>query len=87
MDLPEALVEKIGGKKDLSQQVREALAVDAYLSGRLTRRQVAEVLGMNFYQVEKWFANYPVVANGRFYIRDTGTIWCYDVKGKDLSLR
>jgi outer membrane protein assembly factor BamB len=23
---------------------------------------------------------YPVVANGRLYIRDAGTLWCYDVK-------
>jgi outer membrane protein assembly factor BamB len=24
---------------------------------------------------------YPVVANGRLYIRDMGSLWCYDVKG------
>jgi hypothetical protein len=24
---------------------------------------------------------HPVVANGRLYIRDLGTIWAYDVKG------
>ncbi|MEX2309890.1 MAG: PQQ-binding-like beta-propeller repeat protein [Pirellulales bacterium] len=24
---------------------------------------------------------YPVVADGRFYIHDWGTLWCYDVKG------
>ncbi len=23
---------------------------------------------------------YPVVANGRLYIRDLGTLWCYDVR-------
>ena len=23
---------------------------------------------------------YPVVANGRLYIRDLGTLWCYDIK-------
>ena len=23
---------------------------------------------------------HPVVANGRLYIRDVGTLWCYDVK-------
>ena len=26
---------------------------------------------------------YPVVANGRLYIRDLGTLWCYDVKRND----
>ncbi|MBM3784406.1 MAG: polyvinylalcohol dehydrogenase [Acidobacteria bacterium] len=25
---------------------------------------------------------YPVVANGRLYIRDLGVLWCYDVKGR-----
>jgi outer membrane protein assembly factor BamB len=29
--------------------------------------------------MEKAWA-YPVVANGRLYIRDHGTLWCYDVK-------
>jgi outer membrane protein assembly factor BamB len=24
---------------------------------------------------------YPVVANGRLYLRDLGTLWCYDVRG------
>jgi outer membrane protein assembly factor BamB len=30
-------------------------------------------------QMEKAWA-YPVVANGQLYIRDQGTLWCYDVK-------
>jgi outer membrane protein assembly factor BamB len=25
---------------------------------------------------------YPVVANGRLYVRDVGTLWCYDVKAR-----
>ncbi len=25
---------------------------------------------------------YPVVANGRLYVRDRGTLWCYDVKAR-----
>ena len=23
----------------------------------------------------------PVLAGGRLYVRDVGTLWCYDVKG------
>ena len=23
---------------------------------------------------------YPVIADGRLYIRDIGTLWCYDVR-------
>jgi hypothetical protein len=25
---------------------------------------------------------YPVVANGQLYIRDAGSLWCYDVRGQ-----
>ena len=32
-------------------------------------------------QMEKAWA-YPVVANGRLYVRDHGTLWCYDVRAK-----
>ena len=31
-------------------------------------------------QMEKAWA-FPVVANGRLYLRDHGRVWCYDVKG------
>ena len=34
--------------------------------------------------MEKAWA-YPVVANGRLYIRDQGTLWCYDVRQSQSS--
>ncbi len=33
-------------------------------------------------QMEKAWA-YPVVSNGRLYIRDLGSLWCYDIKAAD----
>jgi outer membrane protein assembly factor BamB len=30
--------------------------------------------------IKAW--SYPVVANGRLYVRDLGSLWCYDVKAK-----
>lgn len=30
---------------------------------------------------------YPVVANGRLYIRDLGTLWCYDIRERGVALR
>ena len=32
------------------------------------------------YPEKAW--TYPVIANGRLYIRDIGTLWCYDIKNK-----
>jgi outer membrane protein assembly factor BamB len=32
-------------------------------------------------QMEQAWA-YPVVANGRLYLRDLGVLWCYDIKGE-----
>ena len=32
------------------------------------------------YPEKAW--SYPVIANGRLYIRDTGTLWAYDIKAK-----
>lgn len=30
---------------------------------------------------------YPVVANGRLYIRDLGSLWCYDIRGRAVALK
>jgi outer membrane protein assembly factor BamB len=30
---------------------------------------------------------YPVLANGKLYIHDLGTLWCYDVKAKTVAAR
>jgi len=29
---------------------------------------------------------YPVVANGRLYIRDWNCLWCYDIQAKRVAL-
>ena len=29
--------------------------------------------------------DYPVMANGRLYIRDLETLWAYDIKSKPLT--
>lgn len=36
-------------------------------------------------QSKSW--SYPVLANGRLYIHDLGTVWCYDVSGRPVALR
>jgi outer membrane protein assembly factor BamB len=54
---------------------------DAYREqGRFTPPNPPERVG----RMEKAWA-YPVVANGRLYIRDTQSLWCYDVKDAALT--
>jgi len=55
VDIPELLAGRLKGEVDVSRTVREGLAVEGYLSGALTRGQVAESLGMTFYEAEAWF--------------------------------
>ena len=53
-------------------------SVDSYhQKGRFTPPDQAQRRG----PMEKPWA-YPVVANGRLYLRDHGNLWAYDVKGK-----
>ena len=54
VDIPDSLAGQLNGD-DLSRKVCEGLAIEGYLSGALTRGQVAELLGMTFYEAEKWF--------------------------------
>jgi outer membrane protein assembly factor BamB len=44
--------------------------------GRFTPREDLERGG----KAKAWA--YPVVANGKLYVRDWGVLWCYDVKGQ-----
>ena len=55
VDIPDSLAAQLKGDPDVSRRVREALAVEGYVSGTLTRGQVAESLGMTFYEAEAWF--------------------------------
>lgn len=55
VDIPDSLAGRLKGSTDVSRKVREALLIEGYLSGALTRGQVAESLGMTFYEAEAWF--------------------------------
>jgi hypothetical protein len=47
--------------------------------GRFTPPDPPRHLRTGFMTDKAWA--YPVVANGRLYVRDVGTLWCYDVRG------
>jgi hypothetical protein len=48
--------------------------------GRFTPPEPPKHLGS---AIKAWA--YPVVANGRLYIRDLGTLWCYDIQAPKAS--
>jgi predicted HTH domain antitoxin len=63
VDIPDSLAGQLKGDKDISRKVCEALAVEGYVLGTLTRGQVAELLGMTFYEAEEWFVRKGVRRN------------------------
>ncbi|MFM2295872.1 MAG: hypothetical protein RLZZ350_2285 [Verrucomicrobiota bacterium] len=63
LDIPETLAGEAQGSLELSRKVREALAVEGYRVGTLTRGQIGESLGMNFFETEAWFAHKGIPRN------------------------
>jgi outer membrane protein assembly factor BamB len=47
--------------------------------GRFTPQNVPKKKQVG--EMAEWAYAYPVIANGRLYIRDLGTLWAYDIKG------
>jgi predicted HTH domain antitoxin len=65
VDIPEDLARRLGGNRDLSQRVKEAILVDAYQSGNLSRRQVGNLLGLSYHQIEAWFDHRGILRDYR----------------------
>jgi predicted HTH domain antitoxin len=63
LDIPEVLAGSARGALELSRKVREALAVEGYLAGALTRGQIGASLGMSFFETEAWFVRKGVPRN------------------------
>ena len=65
MDVPEQVAKSLGYTADaLPRRVLEALLVDEYSRGRLSRGKVAELLGLSFQEAEHLFKTcripYPI---------------------------
>lgn len=56
VDIPDSLAaDWQREQQDLPRSVLEAIAAEGYRSGRLSRGQVRQMLGLNFYAGEEWF--------------------------------
>ncbi len=54
IEVPEAVGRLLGTPAERPRRVRDAVVAEAYRDGALTRGQVGEILGMDFYETEAW---------------------------------
>lgn len=52
VELPDEIARHLGESGDMSRQMLEAFAAEAYRTQRLSRRQVAQLLGLDYWQTE-----------------------------------
>lgn len=52
VQLPDAIAQHLGGKDELPRHILEAVAVEGYRAEHLSRGQVSELLGLDFWETE-----------------------------------
>ncbi len=58
VEIPDTLAEALSPQgADLPRAMLEAYAAQAYRDGKLSRGQVRRLLGMDFFETERWFAD------------------------------
>lgn len=64
VQLPEKLAQSLGDTPDRrARRLLENAVIEEYRSGRLSRRQVGEALGLDYWQTEDFFAEHKVPLN------------------------
>ena len=62
--LPETLARAFGATPEArSQRLTEDAAIEEYRAGRLSQRQVGEMLGLDYWQTERFLAGHNVALN------------------------
>jgi predicted HTH domain antitoxin len=55
VQLPDGVAELLGRPADMPRRILEALALEGYRAGRLSRGQVSELLSLSFVETETFF--------------------------------
>lgn len=64
VEVPDAIARQWGETPELAaRRVLEDAAIESYREGRLTQRQLGQVLGMDYWQVEQFLAARGVPLN------------------------
>lgn len=58
IELPDEIATQLGDVQSMSQRLTEAIIVDAYRQGKLSRQQVAQVLRRDHWQTEDLLLQY-----------------------------
>jgi predicted HTH domain antitoxin len=63
VEVPDEVAEQLGRKAEMPRRILEALALEGYRGGRLSRGQVSELLGLSFCDTEMFLKdnNAPLV--------------------------
>ena len=64
VQLPDALAHSFGDTPDLrARRLLENVAIEEYRAGRLSLRQIGEMLGMDYWQTEGFLVDHTVPLN------------------------
>ena len=64
INLPDALARVLGSTPEArSRRLTEDAAIEEYRAGRLSQRQVGEMLGLDYWQTERFLAAHKVALN------------------------
>ncbi len=58
VQLPDDLARELGDPAEIPRQLLEAFALEGYRSQRLSRYQVSQLLGLDYWQTEDMFARH-----------------------------
>ena len=62
--LPDALARAFGATPEArTQRLTEDVAIEEYRAGRLSQRQVGEMLGLDYWQTERFLSEHNVALN------------------------
>jgi predicted HTH domain antitoxin len=57
VDLPEPVIRALGGEREISRRLLEAVVADLYREMKISRGQVRQVLGFTWQQTEAFLAS------------------------------
>lgn len=58
VQLPDEIVQQLGGVATMPRQLLEAFALERYRAERLTRHQVSQLLGLDYWQTDEFLAEH-----------------------------